>query len=680
MRVFVIRPFGTKEGIDFERVDMELIQAALALLRQRGRQLSGGGTGLISQQGNIREDMFRLIALSDLVIADVSIHNANVFYELGMRHALRPAHTFLVRARSDVPYPFDLQTDRYFLYEPGDPGAAAVALARAIESSLASPAVDSPMFLLLPKLAPHGRGQLAVTPRGFQEEVERAQRGGLAGKLRLLADEACAFAWDQEGLRLVGDAQVKLRAYADARDTFERLARAGHGDTRADLRLATIYQRLAVADPRHRAELATYSGQALARVLAGPLADGERAEALSLSASNRKSAWLDELDATPAHRQREVTLRSIQFEHMLALYLEAARRDLNGHYAAINALAALEIRGALATAHRDTWSAMFDDEAAAQARLQDTNLLAARLAAALWLVLGLDDAMDRHDAGRDPWLPCSRAEYLLLRGGSRPTRVERAYRAALTGADRFMLEVVRRNLAIYRRLGLFEPAVAAALQVLDECEAAAAPAPAAPAKVLLFTGHMVDAEARAPSAARFPRTEAACERARAMIRAAVRSEITACAAGPGSVLGIAGGACGGDVLFHETCLELGVPSELYLALPPDLFEASSVHRGGAAWIQRYRALARRLPAHVLQAAEPLPDWLVDRHGYDVWQRANLWMLHAALATGARDLVLVALHDRDGETEGAGATGHMIAAAARCGFNPVVLDAAALLAS
>ena len=34
-------------------------------------------------------DMFQLLLTADLVVADISIHNANVFYELGMRHALR---------------------------------------------------------------------------------------------------------------------------------------------------------------------------------------------------------------------------------------------------------------------------------------------------------------------------------------------------------------------------------------------------------------------------------------------------------------------------------------------------------------------------------------------------------------------------------------------------------------
>ena len=57
--------------------------------------------------------MFRLLVTADLVVADVSIYNANAFYELGIRHALRNQHTFLLREKStEDKYPFDLQTDR----------------------------------------------------------------------------------------------------------------------------------------------------------------------------------------------------------------------------------------------------------------------------------------------------------------------------------------------------------------------------------------------------------------------------------------------------------------------------------------------------------------------------------------------------------------------------------------
>src|ERR1700724_544975 len=84
-RAFIIRPFGAKAGVNFDAVDEKLIQPALAQIG-----VSGNTTTEIVEQGNIREDMFRLLVCADLVIADISIHNANVFYELGIRHGMRP--------------------------------------------------------------------------------------------------------------------------------------------------------------------------------------------------------------------------------------------------------------------------------------------------------------------------------------------------------------------------------------------------------------------------------------------------------------------------------------------------------------------------------------------------------------------------------------------------------------
>jgi len=192
---------------------------------------------------------------------------------------------------------------------------------------------------------------------------------------------------------------------------------------------------------------------------------------------------------------------------------------------------------------------------------------------------------------------------------------------------------------------------------------------------VLFTGHRVDAPGRPQDKARFPATAEAEARARALIRQAVERELEG---HQGSFLGIAGGACGGDILFHEACAELGAKTVVHLALPQDRFEVASVQDGGPAWVDRYRTLLQHAPSRVLQPAEELPRWLVDRPGYNVWERSNLWMMFSALATGTRDLTLIALFNRDREADGPGGTRHLVAEAARRGFKPVVLDARELL--
>src|SRR6202011_3659642 len=125
MNAFIVRPFGIRSGIDFDKVHTDLIEPALARF-----EIRGGTTGKILEAGNIREDMFQQLLVADLVVADVSIHNANVFYELGIRHALQPYRTFLIRAKVVKPraergpedeVPFDLRTDRYLEYDAANP-------------------------------------------------------------------------------------------------------------------------------------------------------------------------------------------------------------------------------------------------------------------------------------------------------------------------------------------------------------------------------------------------------------------------------------------------------------------------------------------------------------------------------------------------------------------------------
>ena len=164
--VFIVRPFDKKpvtikdkDGkdisveVDFDQIDKLLIQPALS---KNG--LEGKTTGVIAEAGNIRVDMFQMLIVYDLVIADISIDNANVFYELGIRHGLRPNGTILLRfPTSGKDVPFDLKTDRYIAYERENPAGAVDQLAQSIKETIqvlrrADRRPDSPVFLLLPAL------------------------------------------------------------------------------------------------------------------------------------------------------------------------------------------------------------------------------------------------------------------------------------------------------------------------------------------------------------------------------------------------------------------------------------------------------------------------------------------------------------------------------------------------
>jgi hypothetical protein len=75
--------------------------------------------------GDIRTDMFQELLMADLVVADLSIDNPNVWYELGVRHALRARGVIGIMCRRNY-MPFDVYTDRVLAYQIKDnpPGAA----------------------------------------------------------------------------------------------------------------------------------------------------------------------------------------------------------------------------------------------------------------------------------------------------------------------------------------------------------------------------------------------------------------------------------------------------------------------------------------------------------------------------------------------------------------------------
>jgi hypothetical protein len=684
MRAFFVRPFGVKEGIDFDRVEMVLIRPALERLRtQHGLAIDGGTTGEFIRQGNIREDMFRLLVTADLVVADVSIYNANAFYELGIRHGLRHQHTFLIRETSTAAkYPFDLQTDRYFTYDFTDLAGSVDGLTAALRSTLSSdPNVrDSPVFQLLPHLKPHDRSVLMPVPLDFQEAVELAQAGGRRGDLRLLAYEAQGFEWESEGLRLVGNAQFRLKAFYGAKETFQLLHRANPRDVHVNLRLGTIYQKLAAkASGGDENELLNRSDQAIDRALGDASTPAERAEAFALHGSNAKTRWLADWRNLPVDARPRAALCSSHLEDALNAYLGAYAENLSAYYPGANALALLKIRSLLAKQDPGTWECSFDDADKAADALADQESCEGRIAAALSLVLGTDPILKVKQDEEDAWGAVARADILFLTI-DRPKRVESEYRKALARVrnDPFAISAVRRNVEIFEGLGLLTDCVAAALGVIDKALAAAGEVPAAherPARIVLFTGHMVDRPDRSEDKVRFPRTREAEEKARAMIERALRAELVESG---GVALGIAGGACGADLLFHEVCATLGIATHLYLALPQRQFQVESVQHGGPAWVERYRLLCEQVPVRVLQDDKALPRWLTDKPDYDIWQRNNLWMMFNVLALDPRRMTLVALYNREREADGPGGTAHLVKTAEAWGFKSIELDARQLL--
>lgn len=71
--------------------------------------------------GSISNDIFTKLMHSQYVIADITYPNPNVFYELGIRHAIKSG-TILIREKVDFSIPFDISHLRYIEYHQGPSG------------------------------------------------------------------------------------------------------------------------------------------------------------------------------------------------------------------------------------------------------------------------------------------------------------------------------------------------------------------------------------------------------------------------------------------------------------------------------------------------------------------------------------------------------------------------------
>jgi hypothetical protein len=646
MRAFIVRPFGIKSGIDFDRVERELIDPALDAVKVEGRT-----TGEIVKQGNIRSDMFERLLTADLVVADLSIHNANVFYELGIRHSLREKRTFMLRSEGDA-YPFDLQTDRYFVYKSEDPKASLPSLITALRSTLASEDQDSPVFRSLPNMKAQDPAKFLTVPTGFDEEVEIAAKKKYFGDLELLASEAKGFDWGVAGLRLVGRAQYGLKAFRGARVTWEEVRGFNPKDLDANTLLGTIYQRLGDLDR---------SDQAVDRVLDRvDVAGMERAEALSLRARNAKTNWRHAWEARPPGEQQQEALRSPFLQQSLDAYAAAFDEALNHFYSGLNALGMLKVQIDLAAAHSDVWGEPYEDDEEAERELQKRQEMFRKLAAAVEISIDAAQARLRREEKTDVWVDISEADLCCLTS-DKPKRVATAYRKALTGAPAFAADAARAQLDLYQTLGVL------AANVTDALKEFPAPQPSQPKaqRVLLFTGHMIDKPDRKEP--RFPASKESV--ARQAIREAIEKER---AIAP-IAYGIAGGASGGDILFQEVCEELGIPTRLYLTLPREKYIVASVQSAGPQWVERFNQLLGRHPeTRTLAETEDLPSWLVDKEKYDIWSRNALWLLHNALAEQDQSVTLLALWNGKAG-DGPGGTADLVDQAGRRGAKVVILD-------
>jgi tetratricopeptide (TPR) repeat protein len=163
---FVIMPFGKKPDpaggpdIDFDAIYHTAIEPAIIDAGMAPIRADEERTG-----GIIHKAMFERLLLCDYAIADLTTANANVFYELGVRHTARPRTTLTIFAKHQ-PIPFDINYLRSLPYELGKKNCFSADEASSLRAAVAEKIrglrdlntheepVDSPVFTFLSEWRP----------------------------------------------------------------------------------------------------------------------------------------------------------------------------------------------------------------------------------------------------------------------------------------------------------------------------------------------------------------------------------------------------------------------------------------------------------------------------------------------------------------------------------------------
>ncbi|MBX7211545.1 MAG: hypothetical protein K1X78_24780 [Verrucomicrobiaceae bacterium] len=155
---FVITPYGKKDigkgvKLDFEAVFEQIIKPVEALVSRHRLNILRSKD--VKRSRLITDEMIRSILNAEVAIVDISSAddraNANVFYELGLRHAFRKRVSVIIAAKETRKHlPFDVKDLGVILYDRKTErgrATASRAIADAIESGLrASDERDSPVF------------------------------------------------------------------------------------------------------------------------------------------------------------------------------------------------------------------------------------------------------------------------------------------------------------------------------------------------------------------------------------------------------------------------------------------------------------------------------------------------------------------------------------------------------
>ncbi len=648
---FVVMPFGQKQGpdgrwIDFDSIYQRLIKPAL---QQAGFEPFRADEETVS--GDILTDMFQELLLADLVVADLSIDNANAFYELGVRHAMRKRG--VVHIQSGRAYlPFDIFNVRTIPYHTGPNGKPDPKHLDQDIQTIAKVAYDtwvsdqdrihSPIFNLLDGLAEPDRKKLR-TPlataywreyKQWQDRVEIAQRQDQIGDVLLLTEEVRNPLIREEAILGAGQILRDLEHHALALKQYQQGLEINPRNIEFRQEEAFQLGRL----KRHDEAIVK-----LERLLEENPADSE---AIAFLGRLYKDMWQEtwqDIENDQARLQAAYEAAHL-LKRAIEMHLTGFSLDQSHYYSGINALTLGLVLDHLA---QQAGPSENPDPEIETIRRQLPMLAGA-------VEFSLEQAVKK-DAN-DFWAHASLGD-IAITTAEDPRAVAWAYRKALalSGKSMYAIQSILAQLQLLDSLAFRSEYVKAGIIVLEDAFSRtyeidlveSGQSDDRPAQVFLCSGHMIDHPNRAEP--RFPpamEAEASQRIEQALDKLKARSE---------DMVITAGAACGGDILFIEACLRRNMTVEVYLPFPEARFIEESVSFAGDSWVERFYEIRRhpRVTFHLQpDRVGPVPQ------GDNPFARNNRWALYSTLCYGIDRVRLIVLWNGQGG-DGIGGTAHMV---------------------
>lgn len=648
---FVIMPFGKKKGADGSIYDFNAIYTQLIKPTLETAGFEAFRADEETTSGDILTDMFQELLLADLCLVDMSIDNANVFYELGIRHAFRKRGIVHIQAgRAYMPFDvFNVRTIPYHVTPEGVPDPEFLekdkaAIARVTRDTWASDpdAIHSPVFNILTNLAEPDRRTLR-TPlaTGFWREynewrqrVTIAQRQKRIGDILLLTEEIRNPLIKEEALGEAGSALRNMGRNELALDQYRKGLEINSRNLNFRREEAFNLNRLGKVD------------EAIVK-LEAILANHPRdSDAITYLGRIYKEMWIDSWKWV---EEREKRLRTAFDSYHWLLraidtYLRGFRSDLNLTYPGVNALTLSTMLVNLAD--------RFDDPESPDPEIDWVRQNLQELGGSL--SFALESYIDEDRA--DYWTLVSMAELRVLTA-KKVSEVIRAYRKALTASRRnsFFLQSSLAQLEMMQSLEMRSEFVEAGIMVIMEemrrmnkQEASAEVLKAGAVKrieapktregyVFLFTGYMINNPTKVGT--HFPPEK------EEDIRNAIIAALQKHNAGPDDLAVTTGMDAGTEILFVESCVERGIPVRAYFPLSEAPYVRDFVSPGGEGWVERFYQLRN----HPLVDEFYQPDQVgLPKEGDNIHQRNNRWALYSALIRGIDKVRLIAVWDGKNE--------------------------------